>query len=129
MFDYIKDVFDEFLEKFHRRSETPAANHLFYEDKESEKMNKEDGSLFNHMVAKLLYLYKRASPDIQTDVSFLCTQVWEPYIDDWKKLQQTIRNIEATRWLPLMLEADGTIIITWWVYASYRVHDDFRGYM
>ena len=45
-----------------------AVNHLFDVDEESEKPNKEDGSLFHHLVAKLLYLSKRARSYIQIDV-------------------------------------------------------------
>ena len=87
MFDCIKDVLDELPEEFHGRAETPAYNHLFDVEKESEKPNKEYGSLFNHLVAKLLYVSNRASPDIRTALYFMCTQVQEPDIYDWKKLQ------------------------------------------
>ena len=59
MFDYIQDVFDEPPEEFHGQTETPAANHLFDVDKESENMNKENGSLFNQLLDKLMYLSKR----------------------------------------------------------------------
>ena len=33
--------------------------------------------MFHHNVAKLLFLCKRAQPDIQTSVAFLCTRVKE----------------------------------------------------
>ena len=120
----IQDVFDESPEDFHGQTETPAANHLFDVDKESENMNKEDGSLFNHLLDKLMYLSKRERPDIQTYVSFLCTLVQYPDKDDWNKLQKTIRYIEVTRWLPLTLEADVTMIIKWWIESLYGVHMD-----
>ena len=31
--------------------------------------------------------------------------------------------------MPLMMEADGTIIIKWWIGASYGVHKYFRRHM
>ena len=126
MVEYIQDVLDESLEELHGQSETPAANHLFDVDKYSKKLNKEYGSIFHHLVAKLLYLPKRARSDIQKYVSFLCTQMREPDIYDWKKLQLTIRYPKATRWLPLTLEADETMISKWWIYSSYGVHEDHR---
>ena len=128
MFDYIQDVLDNSPEEFHGRAETPVANHLFDVGKDSEKINKEDGSLFHNLVSKLPYLSKKASPDIQTSVSFLCTLLREPDKDDWKKLQRTIRYLESTTWLPLTLEADGTIIIKWWIDTSYGLHKDCRGH-
>ena len=86
MFDYIQYVLDKSPEEFHGRAETPAANHIFDVEKDSEKLNKEDGSLFHHLVSKLLYLYKRASPYTQTSVSFLCTRVQDQDKDDCNKL-------------------------------------------
>ena len=59
MFDYIQDVLDEFPEELHGQVETTAANHLFDVDKESKKLNMEYGSLFNHLLVKLLYLSRR----------------------------------------------------------------------
>jgi len=46
---------------------------------------KEQGQLFHHLVAKLLYLSKCMRHDIQTAVAFLCTRVREPDTDDYKK--------------------------------------------
>ena len=86
MFDYIQDFLGELPEGFHGRDETPAANHLFDVYKESNNMNKEEGSLFHNLVDKLLYLSNKARPDIQTAVSFICTLVQEPDIYYWKKL-------------------------------------------
>ena len=74
MFDYIQDVLDKYPKEFHRRAETPAANHLLRVNKESEKLNKEDGSLFHHLVAKVMYPSKKARTYIQTDV-FLCAYI------------------------------------------------------
>ena len=125
MFDYIKNVLDKSQEEFCRRSETPVANHLFYVDKKIEKLNKEDGSLFNHMLAKLMYLYKKERPYIQRAVSFLCTLVQEPDIYYWKKLQRTIRYLKTILWLPLTMEDDGTMIIKWWIDIAYVVHKEY----
>ena len=68
VFDYIHDVLDKSPEEFHGWAETPAANHLFDVEKESEKLNKEYGILFHHLLAKLLYLSNSERLNIQTDV-------------------------------------------------------------
>lgn len=78
MFDYINEVIKESPEDFKGTAETPAAAHLFEVNEQREKLESEDISIFHHLVAKLLYLSKRARPDIQTAVSFLCTRVREP---------------------------------------------------
>eukprot|EP00957_Ditylum_brightwellii_P080266 6105222-Ditylum_brightwellii.AAC.1 len=72
--------------KYEGEAVTPAANHLFEINKEAEKLGKEEAELFHHVVAKLLFLCKRARPDLQTSVAFLSTRVKEPDVDDKKKM-------------------------------------------
>ena len=80
------------------------------------------------MVAKLLFLSKRARPDLQTAIAFLCTRVKEPDIDDYKKLSRVIKHIRATKELHLTLEAESLSVIQWWIDASFAVHDDLRSH-
>ena len=70
------------------------------------------------MVAKLLFLSKRARPDLQTAIAFLCTRVKEADIDDYKKLSRVIKYIRATKELHLTLEAESLSVIQWWIDAS-----------
>ena len=65
---------------------SPAGNHLFNVNPDSEKLDKDKAVLFHHLTAKLLYLSKRTRPNLLPTVSFLCTRVLNPDVDDWKKL-------------------------------------------
>ena len=51
-----------------------------------------------------------------------------PDVDDWKKLEHLIEYFRATVDLPLILGADGTGILNWYVDASFAVHANMRGY-
>ena len=78
-------------EKPHRRDDqgraiTPAANHLFEVNKTTRKLNEKDAQAFHTIVEKLLFLCKRARPNILTGVALLTTQVREPDGDDDEKL-------------------------------------------
>jgi hypothetical protein len=53
-------------------------------NKSPEYLTLEKANLILTMVAKLLFLAKRARPDILTAVSFLCTRVKKPDVDDYK---------------------------------------------
>jgi hypothetical protein len=53
---------------------------------EMEKLDLKKRTLFHSTVAKLLYLSKRARPDIIAVVVFLCTRVKDPTLEDWEKL-------------------------------------------
>ena len=84
--------------------------------------------MFHHNVAKLLFLCKRARPDLQTEVAFLCTRVKAPDKDDYKKLTRLVKYLRGTASLPLTLEANSLQIVKWWVDASYAVHPDMKSH-
>lgn len=71
--------------------------------------------MFHHNTAKLLFLCKRARPDVQTAVAFLSTRVKGPDRDDYKKLSRVMKYLRGTVNMPLTLEADSTHIVKWWV--------------
>jgi hypothetical protein len=104
-----------------------AGNHLFEVNKKDPVMLEEDkATMFHHNVAKLLFLCKRARPDMQTAVAFLCTRVKGPDTDDYKKLTRVVRYLCGSIEVPLILEADNMHIIKWWVDASFAVHTDMK---
>jgi hypothetical protein len=81
---------------------------------------------FHNLVAKTLYATKRARPDTCTAIAFLTTRVREPDKDDWTKLVHLMRYIRGTRTMPLILSANGSGILKWWVDASFAVHPNMR---
>jgi len=109
-------------------STTPAANHLFEVKEGATKLTVNEADLFHRLTAQLLYLCKRARPDLQTAVAFLTTRVSSPDVDDMKKLGRCIRYLRRTAHYPLILEASCIRNIKWWVDASYAVHPDMRSH-
>ena len=107
---------------------TPAADHLFKVNPEAERLNKKDSETFHKYVAKLLFASKRARPDIQTAIAFLCTRVQNPDVDDWKKLVRVLGYVKETIFLPLVLGWDETGNIYWYVDASFAVHQNMRSH-
>jgi hypothetical protein len=129
MVDYIKSILADMPSSMDGTSPTPAANHLFTINTASPKLlPPSDAEFFHHVVAQLLFLCKRARPDIQTAVSFLCTRVLHPDFDDFKKLARVIKYLRGTTTLPLTLEASDTRLMEWWVDASYGVHPDMKSH-
>lgn len=108
---------------------TPAADHLFdVDDANARKLDEKDAQFFHHMVAKALFLCKRARPDLQTNVAFLSTRVKEPDTNDYKKLRKMLQYLRATRELFLTLEANNAHVIKWWIDASFAVHPDMKSH-
>ena len=76
MIKYINEMLDELPSDMNGEAATPAANHLFnINDVNPTFLDEPTSDFFHHNVAKLLFLCKRARPDIQTAVAFLCTRV------------------------------------------------------
>ena len=129
MIGYINDAIAEFPEEVSDKVLTPAAVHLFEVETESEPLDAERRSIFHRIVAMLLFVSKRARPDIQVAVAFLTTRVLKSDVHDWKKLARLLGYLKSTINLKLHLSCDeGTPIIKWWVDASYAVHHDMRSH-
>jgi hypothetical protein len=127
IYNYINKILDDAPANMNGIAPTPAANYLFEVNSTNPTFfNAADAELFHHMVAQLLFLCKRAQPDIQTAVSFLCTRVQKPDTDDYKKLTCVIKYLHGSMLLPLTLEASNTKMMQWWVDASYGVHPDMK---
>ena len=127
--DYIDTLTKEIPSDLRKgASTTPAAGHLFSTNADAEKLNEDQASEYHHLVAKILYLAKRARPDLLLAVSFLCTRVTAPDIDDWKKLGRCLRYLHETKELTLTLSSTDLSTIFWWVDASFGVHEDCRSH-
>jgi hypothetical protein len=128
MLKYIRDMLVEMPVEWTGEAATPAANHLFVVNANAEQLDEETAQTFHRIVAKLLFLCKRARPDIQTAVAFLCTRVKPPDVDDWKKLKRTMKYLRGTADLPLTLETGDMSILKWWIDASFATHEDMKSH-
>jgi hypothetical protein len=129
MNDFIDNMLAGLPADMDGESATPAPNHVFEVNTEDQVMlSKEQVDLFHHNVAKLLFLCKRARPDIQMAVTFLCTRVKGTEMDYYKKLTRVMKYLCGTATMPLILEANNLNIMKWWVYASFAVHPDMKSH-
>ena len=128
MEDYVENMLADLPGSFDGVAVTPAAEHLFKVNEDAAALDESDSDLFHSTTAKILFLCKRARPDVQTPVAFLCTRVKSPDVDDMKKLQRLVRYLRDSKKLCLTLEADDLQIIKWWVDASFAVHQDMRSH-
>jgi hypothetical protein len=84
---------DGFLPITKQRYETPAPNNLFMVNEDCEKFPEDMAADFHTIVAKTLYVTKRARPDTCLSIAFLTTRVWAPYKDDWEKLHHLMEYL------------------------------------
>ena len=120
------------LEDFHKFdpnktiSRTPAPDNLFKVRDDQPKIDEQKAQIFHTFTAKSLFATKQARPDIHMSVAFLTTRVICPDEDDCNKLLRMMRYLRGTKELPLILSADSTNIVKWWVDGSYGIHPDSR---
>ena len=128
MLQYIEALLESLPSEYNGDAVTPAAGHLLDVDEACKKLSETDAAHFHTIVAKLLFLCKRARPDLQTAVAFLTTRVKEPDEDDQRKLQRAIKYLRSTKNLTLTLEADKSGTIRWWVDAAFAVHHNMKSH-
>ena len=128
MDDYIKECIEVFGGDKIKNRRTPAGHDLFDVDMNAEGLSKHESDVFHHIVAKLLFVAKRARLDIEPTISFLCTRVAKSTVQDWKKLGRLLGYLRDTIKLPRIIGADRLDIISCWADASYAVHHDMKGH-
>eukprot|EP00957_Ditylum_brightwellii_P211272 15365980-Ditylum_brightwellii.AAC.1 len=128
MVEYVNEIIEDFPEAVEGSVTTTAAEHLFNIKKEGTALNETQVRQFHTFTAKLLFVCKRARPDIQMAVAFLTTRVKNPDEDDWKKPRRLILYLNGTRELSLTLSAEHLTVPTWWIDSAFAIHPDMRGH-
>jgi len=108
---------------------TPAKKDLFTVDDGSKQLDRRQGKYFHSILAKLLYVSKRACTDAQLAIAFLCTRVSCSTEQDWKKLIRLLQYFIGTLDMPLILGADSLAESKLWVDTAYAVHDDMKSHI
>jgi hypothetical protein len=107
---------------------TAAPSNLFVVNEECKPLNDRDREAYHSIVAKSLWVAKRARPDIMPSISFLTKRVRKPDQDDWAKLRHMARYLEHTKMLPLILSADGSDNIYMYADSAFAVHPDMKSH-
>ena len=87
MSSYIQEMIDKFSVKMKSTDTalTPASESLWNAG-QAKALDKKRKDKFHSMVAKALFVAKRARPDIHPVIAVLCTRVKDPHEGNWQKL-------------------------------------------
>jgi hypothetical protein len=129
MKSYVKDMIESFPERMKTTdiALTAASNDLFEESK-GKMLNKEKREIFHKIVAKGLFLSKRARPDILPTIAVLSTRVAKPTESEWNKLRRLIKYLNGTRNKKTTIRAEQLNVIKWYVDVAFAVHPDFKSH-
>ena len=128
MTEYIKEAITDFGENISRSVATPANKDLFEIDKPSGDLTMKNKETFQSVIAKHLYVSKRARRDIELPIAFLCTRVACSTEQDWLNLKRVLEYLYGTLEKILMLGADKIQKMKTWVDTSYAVHKDMKSH-
>ena len=92
------------------------------------RLSVEFSQFFHTFTAKLLFLAKRARPDILTAIAFLTTRVKSPTEEDMEKLGRVIKYLNFTQDSKLTLECNDLTNMVWRADGAHAVHPDMRGH-
>jgi hypothetical protein len=108
MYDYLEDILSEMPDGMNGTSPTPANHRLFKVDEDSPPLNEKESDFFHRTTTRLLFAAKRARPDPQVAIAYLCTRAKSPNKSDYRKLTRLIKYLTLTIFIPLVLGWDGT---------------------
>jgi hypothetical protein len=124
IFDYLEDILSEMLSDMEEVARTPAQDDLFTIDEQYPLLNEKDTDFYHRTTARLLFAAKRARPDLQVAVAYMCTRVKAPTVSDYHKLGRTIKYLRGTIFMPLVLGWDASRVLTLSVDALFAIHNN-----
>jgi hypothetical protein len=107
---------------------TPATAGLFDETTDSRPLSELGAKEYHTIVAKLLYLGKRARPDILLTEAYLCTKVKAPTEADRVKLDRLLKYLNGTKEYVLVLDPGDDLAVTGYIDASFGCHPDGKSH-
>jgi hypothetical protein len=107
---------------------TPGGKQTFHINEEAALLPEAERKHFHTVVARCLYLSKRARPDILTCTGFLCTRVKAATTEDKAKLEHLLGYLKATRQKKLYLKRNGPLLVEAYVDAAFALHSDSKSH-
>ena len=74
-----------FRENIDEKVTTTASSHIFVVNKQAQQIE-----IFHLVVAKLLYIMRREGPNLETEITFLCSRVSKSDVDDSEKINKVL---------------------------------------
>jgi hypothetical protein len=95
---------------------------LFIEHKDLKKVSEECATEFHNLIATTLYVSKHSRLDVSMAIVFLTTRVRATDVNERRKLSYLMEYLRVNRLCPLILSANGSGVLMWYVNASFVGH-------
>ena len=111
-----------------RMPATPAKADLFNQGQDEVLLDDTKADVYHSVVQKLMYVCKRARPDIEPALSYLCTKVSRPTNQDQDKLNRLLDFIRGTLDDRRVIGATSLNEMVTWVDAAFASHMDKKSH-
>ncbi len=128
MEDQVREAIEWGKAQVGKKPATPATTLLFTVDENSKPLSNEEREVFHSIVQKLMYLCKRARPDVEPVLSFLSTRVSCATYEDREKLVRLLDFLRETVKDKRILGAISLDTLFTWVDVLYAVHPNMRSH-
>ena len=81
---------------------------------------------FHSVVAKLLFIAKRARPDVDPTIQFLYTRVSKSTIEEWGKFKRCLQFLNSTIDEVRIISVESLIDVYTLIDAAYAVYPDMK---
>ena len=108
-------------------SSVPANKNIFVVDEHSALLSEGERKRFHTLVAKLLFLSKRARPEISAANGLLCTRVTKATEEDKRKLFRLLGFLKRTKGRVLTLRPRDTKLLAY-IDAAFASHFDAKSH-
>ena len=122
----VQEAIDKFGESYNYPVKTVCKSNLWEVNEKSDRLDEKKSEIFHSVTAKLLYITKRARPDIETGIAFMTTRVLKSTEEDWRKLKRIITFLKYTIDDVRIIGAKSMDTIYTWVDAAFAVHSNMR---
>ena len=95
---------------------------MFIVNESVNKLDEARRTIFHTFVINVIFICKRARPDVEPAVSFLSTRTSKPDESDWLKLIRMLEFLKGTRDDILSLEVDDSQNLRLYINAAFAVH-------
>ena len=130
MMDHIKEImeyFDNYEQKDTGTKSSATTLDMFAFDEDCDKIKKENMKHSTRSYQRCYFLPKRTRVDTGTSIYYLMTRVKDPDQSNWMNMVHMFKCVRGNKYLPLILSADKSVMIKWYIYGSYVVHPNTRG--
>jgi hypothetical protein len=125
---HIDEAIEDFGEDLDEDAVNPAKSNLFTVNPDSVPLPENKADICHSVVAKLLWVSQRSRPDMELDVSFLCTRAQHPTVEDSGELRRGLKFLKRTRADRRIMGADDILKFDTCIDASYAAHANMRGH-